>query len=47
MWHYRSYRVEGRAWLTRALAAGGDAPLARATAFVKLVMLDPSMSRTR
>ena len=47
LWHYRSYRVEGRAWLTRALAAGGDAPLARATAFVKLVMLDPSMSRTR
>jgi len=25
LWHYRSHRVEGRAWLTRALAATADA----------------------
>jgi predicted ATPase/DNA-binding CsgD family transcriptional regulator len=41
LWHYRSHRVEGRAWLNRALAANGETvPLARAMAFIKLGMLE-------
>ncbi len=41
LWHYRSYRVEGRGWVRRALARDdGTAPAARATALVKLALLD-------
>ncbi len=41
LWHYRSHRVEGRAWLNRALVIGGDTvPLARAMACIKLGMLE-------
>ena len=44
LWHYRSHRVEGHAWLTRALPHGGDAvPAARAMALIKLAMLEGSL----
>lgn len=41
LWHYRSHLLEGREWLTKALAIGGNAvPAARATALVKLTILE-------
>ncbi len=41
LWLYRSHRVEGRAWLERALARGGEAPTTgRAIALEVLGMLD-------
>jgi predicted ATPase/DNA-binding CsgD family transcriptional regulator len=47
LWHYRSHRVEGRAWLIRALEGDAkDVPAARATALVKLAMLERNLSGT-
>lgn len=41
LWHYRSHRVEGREWLTRALATADDTvPRARAMAYIKLGILE-------
>ena len=41
LWLYRSHRVEGRAWLERALARGGEAPTTgRAVALQVLGVLD-------
>jgi DNA-binding CsgD family transcriptional regulator len=41
LWHFRSYRVEGREWVRRALARDdGTVPAARATALVKVAVLD-------
>jgi DNA-binding CsgD family transcriptional regulator len=41
LWHFRSYRVEGRDWLRRAVARDpGSVPEARATALVKLAILN-------
>ncbi|MDQ3493388.1 MAG: LuxR C-terminal-related transcriptional regulator [Chloroflexota bacterium] len=43
-WHYRSHRVEGRVWLTRALAAShGTVSASRAMALIKLGMLERVM----
>jgi non-specific serine/threonine protein kinase len=40
IWHHRSHWQEGKGWLERALALGGDlAPAARATALMKLTIL--------
>ena len=45
LWHFRSYRVEGRGWISRALARDdGTAPAARATALVKLALLDRDLN---
>ena len=41
LWLFRSHWIEGRRWLVKALAMGGDAvPAARATALVKLTLLE-------
>ncbi len=41
LWHYRSHRTEGLAWLIRGLEIGGDTvPAARAMALIKLGMLE-------
>jgi predicted ATPase len=41
LWQFRSYRVEGRTWLTRALAKGGDTVSAAcAMAMLKLGILE-------
>jgi non-specific serine/threonine protein kinase len=41
LWYFRSYRVEGRDWLRKAVASDdGAVPAARATALVKLALLD-------
>ena len=47
LWHYRSHRIEGRAWLIRALENEcPDVPGSRATAQVKLAMLERDLSGT-
>lgn len=41
IWHYRSHWLEGRTWLAKGLLMGGDSvPAARATALVKLTILN-------
>ncbi|MBX3069007.1 MAG: hypothetical protein KF883_00765 [Thermomicrobiales bacterium] len=45
LWRFRSHRIEGREWLTKALALGGHAaPAARATALVKVTTIDWDLS---
>ena len=47
LWHYRSHRIEGRAWLIRALISETpEVSFARATAMVKLAMLELDLSGT-
>jgi non-specific serine/threonine protein kinase len=44
LWQFRSHRIEGRTWLSRALTWGGDTePAARATALVKFALLERAM----
>ena len=44
LWAFRGYRLEGRAWLRRALAMGGtEPPAARATALFSLGDLERQM----
>jgi non-specific serine/threonine protein kinase len=44
LWRYRSHRIEGRDWLTRALAQDpGTVPAARAMALAKLGVLEREM----
>ncbi|MBA3378338.1 MAG: AAA family ATPase, partial [Chloroflexia bacterium] len=48
LWHYRSHRIEGRAWLTRALASTADVnSRERAMAYIKLGMLERVMGGPR
>jgi non-specific serine/threonine protein kinase len=48
LWTFRSYRVEGLAWLRRALAYRDvDEPAARAMALIKLTVLDRTMAVPR
>lgn len=44
LWQFRSHRIEGRTWLSRALAWEGDTePAARAMALVKFAVLEHNM----
>jgi predicted ATPase/DNA-binding CsgD family transcriptional regulator len=44
LWHFRSYRAEGREWLTTALASGDETvPAARGTALIKLAILNRAL----